>query len=96
MFLLDLAPGGGCLAAALLQTPVVSYTAISPLPSEQVSRGKNCSSGGLFLWPDPTGCPVPGVTRRHALRSADFPRRSQRLRRGHPANPGKFIIHGLN
>jgi len=32
MFLLDLAPGGGCLAAALLHTPVVSYTAISPLP----------------------------------------------------------------
>lgn len=40
MFLLDLAPGGGCLAAALLQTPVVSYTAISPLPSEQVSPGE--------------------------------------------------------
>jgi hypothetical protein len=30
--------------------------------------------GGLFLWSDPSGCPVPGVTRRLALWSADFPR----------------------
>lgn len=30
--LLDLAQNGGCLAAALLQTPVVSYTTFSPLP----------------------------------------------------------------
>jgi hypothetical protein len=32
MPLLDLAPPGGYLAAALLQTPVVSYTAVSSLP----------------------------------------------------------------
>ena len=31
-FLLGLAPDGGCPAAALLRTPVVSYTTISPLP----------------------------------------------------------------
>jgi hypothetical protein len=31
-FLLGLAPDGGCLAAVLLQTPVVSYTTFSPLP----------------------------------------------------------------
>jgi len=30
--LLDLAPEKGCLATALLQIPVVSYTAFSPLP----------------------------------------------------------------
>ena len=30
--LLDLAPNGGYLAVALLPTPVVSYTTISPLP----------------------------------------------------------------
>lgn len=30
--LLDLAPNGGCPAAALLHTPVVSYTTFSPLP----------------------------------------------------------------
>ncbi len=30
--LLDLAPEKGCLATASLQVPVVSYTAISPLP----------------------------------------------------------------
>lgn len=29
--------------------------------------------GGLFLWPDPAGCPAPGVTRHRALWSADFP-----------------------
>ncbi len=32
MFLFDLAPGRGYLAAALLHAPVVSYTTISPLP----------------------------------------------------------------
>ena len=31
------------------------------------------SLGGLFLWPDPTGYPSPGVTRHRALWSADFP-----------------------
>ena len=31
-------------------------------------------AGGLFLWPDPADCSAPGVTRRFALWSADFPR----------------------
>src|SRR5512138_2333948 len=31
-FLLGLAPGGGCPAAPLLEAPVGSYPAISPLP----------------------------------------------------------------
>ncbi len=50
-------------------TPVVSYTTFSPSPC-----------GCLFLWPDPAGnrwvspAPAPGVTRRRALWSADFPR----------------------
>ena len=35
--LLGLAPTGGCLAAALLPTPVVSYTTFSPLPQLQPS-----------------------------------------------------------
>ncbi|KPL74243.1 hypothetical protein AC812_13150 [Bellilinea caldifistulae] len=64
-FLLGFAPGGGCLAAALLRTPVVSYTTFSPLLPE--------TGSGLFLWPDPAGYPAPGVTRRRALWSADFP-----------------------
>ena len=32
--LLGLAPDGGCLAAALLRSPVVSYTTFSPLPPQ--------------------------------------------------------------
>lgn len=43
--LLDLAPAEGCLAAALLRTPVVSYTAFSTLPLRAV----------FFLWPDLAG-----------------------------------------
>ncbi len=31
----------------------------------------------MFLWPDPAGCPAPGVTRHLALWSADFPRLRQ-------------------
>ena len=27
----------------------------------------------MSLWPDPSGFPDPGITRRCALRSADFP-----------------------
>jgi hypothetical protein len=66
-FLLGLAPEEGCLAAALLQSPVVSYTTFSPSPY-----------GSLFLWPNLAGYlkgfPAPGVTRLLALWSADFPR----------------------
>ncbi len=59
--------------------PVVSYTTFSPLPvvSEEIT-------GGMFLWPCPTGFPIPGVTRRHALWSADFPRHPN----GVPRSPG--------
>ncbi len=60
--LLGLAPVGGCLAAALLRTPVVSYTAVSPLPRlhpiHLPSRQKGVQEGGIFLWPDPAGFPV--------------------------------------
>jgi hypothetical protein len=64
-FLLGLAPDGGYQAAALLRTPVVSYTTFSPLP---------LTRRFIFLWPDPAGRPAPGVTRHRALWSADFPR----------------------
>lgn len=69
--LLGLAPGGGCPAAALLRTPVVSYATISPLPTLQP---QSCRAGGLFLWPDPASYLAPGFPRRRALWSADFPR----------------------
>ena len=38
---------------------------------------------GMFLWPDPAGYPAPGITRRLALWSADFPR----LRLAKPRSP---------
>ena len=50
---------------------------------------------GMFLWPDPAGCPTPGVTRRHALWSTDFPRSDTAMLshfRDHPAGLGEYII----
>jgi len=47
--LLDLAPPGGCLADALLQSPVVSYTAVSPLP--QMGRYVSVARSDEFLHP---------------------------------------------
>jgi len=43
---------------------------LTPFSSFRSERG----SGGIFLWPDPAPYGAPGVTRRLALRSADFPR----------------------
>jgi hypothetical protein len=79
--LLGLAPDGGYQAAALLRTPVVSYTTFSPLP---------LARRYLFLWPDPAGCPTPGVTRHRALWSADFPRLNTETvkNRDHPIHLG--------
>lgn len=53
----------------------------------------------MFLWPDPegylvTGIPSPGVTRHHALWSADFPRRENFSRRDSPTNLGQ-LNHNL-
>src|SRR5512143_2908763 len=77
--LLDLAPAGGCLAAdvttcagSLLHHLFTLATLLLYLSKcfhlAELKRG--C---GLFLWPYPSGCPVPGVTRHLALWSADFP-----------------------
>jgi len=77
--LLDLAPGGGYLAADIaahaggLLHHLFTLTLSGPSPKSVGFWGR-LGGGGLFLWPDPSGCPVPGVTRRLALRSADFPR----------------------
>jgi hypothetical protein len=56
MPLLDLAPPGGCLADALLQSPEVSYTAVSPLPRE--GRYVSVALSGGLLQPGsyPAGC----------------------------------------
>jgi len=81
--LLGLAPNGGCLAAALLQTPVVSYTTISPLPAET-----SLSTGGIFLWPSSGELPRPG--NYPALCSVECGLSSTQLTlsRDHPANLG--------
>jgi len=84
---LALLPAGVTWPAALLRLPVVSYTAFSPLPGLSVQP-----FGGLFLWPDPTGCPVPGVTRRRALWSADFPQPCKPGPRS-PDQPGSFLSY---
>jgi hypothetical protein len=58
LFLLGLAPDGGCPAAALLRTPVVSYTTISPLPLAR--RFVSVARSGRFPRPGryPTSCSV--------------------------------------
>ena len=67
--LLGLAPDGGCPAAALLLTPVVSYTTISPLPAVH-----QCTAWAVsFCGPLPMDYSTPGVTRHLAIWSADFP-----------------------
>ena len=91
--LLGLAPGGGCLAAP------VTRRAGGLLP-HLFTLARTCAAaqaaGGLFLWPYPRGYPLPGVTRRHALWSADFPRQPLRLPRppGHP-KPSSLILRLL-
>ncbi len=52
--LLGLAPDGGYLAAALLPAPVVSYTAISPLPANRARFNRRYLSVALFR--QVTGC----------------------------------------
>jgi len=66
--LLDLAPGGGFLAVGVTtHAGGLLHHLFTLTPHPEV----RC---GLFLWSDPSGCPVPGVTRHLALWSADFPR----------------------
>ncbi len=106
MSLLDLAPGGGCLAAGitaraggLLSERDYSHPwriellpfaiAISPLPAVSLPPG------GMFLWPDPASCPAPGVTRRHALWSADFPLQADSSLQRSPGQPWDHILPAL-
>jgi hypothetical protein len=71
--LLDLAPGGGCLAvdvaahAGGLLHHLFTLTSLFPPPPNPSDLGEVGGGCGLFLWPDPSGCPIPGVTRRLAL-----------------------------
>lgn len=66
MLLLGLAPGGGRLAAALLRTPVVSYTAFSPSPREgqsvSVARSGRLPRPALSAAPRPMECGLSSTT----------------------------------
>src|SRR5512135_2261439 len=67
LLLLDLAPCGGYLAADIT---ACAGGLLHHLFTLTFHPEVEC---GLFLWPYPSGCPVPGVTRHIALWSADFP-----------------------
>ncbi len=62
-----LAPDGVCLAAPVTEGAVGSYPTVSPFPFQI------CWSGGLFSVALSLKLPSPGVTRRLALWSPDFP-----------------------
>jgi len=83
--LLDLAPGGGCLAVRITANAGGLlhhlFNLTHPLPASPKSNGLGEGVplgtegvGSLFLWPDPIDYSIPGFPRRRALRSADFPR----------------------
>lgn len=52
---LALLPVGVAWPPGSPRTPVVSYTAFSPLPA---APGEEAPAGGLFLWPYPSGYPA--------------------------------------
>ncbi len=83
MSLLGLAPGGGCLAVPIAGRAGGLLHRLFTVTENRSSRVENrllttpgdllSIHGRMFLWPDPVGYPIPGVTRRRALWSADFP-----------------------
>ena len=77
--LFGLAPCGVLPATRVATRAVRSYRTFSPLPT--VAR--SAKAGGMFSVPLSFGLPRPGVTRRTALRSSDFP-----PLRSHPAFAG--------
>src|SRR5262249_26261529 len=68
--LFGLAPCGVWPATPVARRAGRSYRTFSPLP-----RRRSCElrRGGMFSVPLSVGSPRPGVTRRIALRSSDFP-----------------------
>jgi hypothetical protein len=67
--LFGLAPCGVLPATRVATGAVRSYRTFSPLPAFAL-RAK---AGGIFSVPLSFGLPRPGITRRTALRSSDFP-----------------------
>ena len=73
--LFGLAPCGVLPAIDLTADAVRSYRTFSPLPSLDArgSRAESGAQGGIFSVPLSFELPRPGVTRRTALWSSDFP-----------------------
>jgi hypothetical protein len=69
--LFGLAPCGVLPATRVTTGAVRSYRTFSPLPLDSAQSAE--SKGGMFSVPLSFGLPRPGVTRRTALRSSDFP-----------------------
>jgi hypothetical protein len=67
--LLDLAPDGGCLAASIAAGAGGLLHHLFTL----TPGGAVCFCGPVQQVDPPEGFPAPGITRRPALRSADFP-----------------------
>ena len=85
--LLGFAPDEVCRAVTVARTAVGSYPTVSPLPGLAV--------GGLFSVALSVALRRPGVTRRHALRSPDFPRDRNCPAMTRPACPNSFILRCL-
>ncbi len=83
--LFGLAPCGVLPATRVTTGAVRSYRTFSPLPLDSAQSAE--SKGGMFSVPLSFGLPRPGVTRRTALRSSDFPLASAppALRRSKPS-----------
>ena len=62
---------GFCLPSSLAADAVRSYRTFSPLPASAL--GPRAKAGGMFSVPLSFGLRRPGVTRRTALWSSDFP-----------------------
>src|SRR5207344_1073591 len=61
-------------ATRVTTSAVRSYRTFSPLPHPQhPAKAGHYECGGIFSVPLSFGLPRPGVTRRTALRSSDFP-----------------------
>src|SRR5690242_10853495 len=71
--LFGLAPCGVLPATAVTSGAVRSYRTFSPLPAFRPALAGGRQAGGMFSVPLSFGLPRPGVTRRTALRSSDFP-----------------------
>ncbi len=71
--LFGLAPCGVLPATTVTSRAVRSYRTFSPLPASRSALRPPARAGGIFSVPLSVGSPRPGITRRTALWSSDFP-----------------------